>query len=274
MLRILAVPLIWLTLAIPANAQTTARIDALVKALGLPEMIEVMREEGMVHGDDFAQDMFPDQATGRWQAMVAEIYDPDRITGMVYADFEGALGPETMDEILAFFQSPVGAEIIALEISARRALLDTDLSDDNDARVAELRAEEHPRMAQLAKFIEVNDLLEANVVGALNSNFAFFSGLVDGGAYDRPMSSEEILTEVWSQEDEIRADTEIWIYGFLSMAYTPLDDDEMQAYIAFSETTAGQKLNTALFSAFNKMFDDVSYALGRGAAQLMGSEAL
>ena len=274
MIRILAITLIWIGSLLPVSAQTDAQIDAVVDALGLPEMIDIMREEGIDHGDQLAQDMFPDRAEGQWQTIIAEIYDRDRIRDLVYSNLKTALGPEPVDDILGFFHGATGKEAIALEISARRALLDEQLNDANDARVAQLRAESDPRMDLLEEFIVANDLVEANVVGALNSNFAFFSGLADGGAYDRAMSSDDLLREVWSQEDAIREDTDVWIYGFLSMAYTPLSDAQLSEYIDFSNTNSGQKLNTALFEAFNLMFDDVSYALGLAAAEIMKSEAL
>ena len=48
-----------------------------------------------------------------------------------------------------------------------------------------------------------------------------------------------------------------------------LTDAELDAYIAFWETPAGQRLNAALFSAFEAAFSDVSRGLGRAAGQAM-----
>jgi hypothetical protein len=43
----------------------------------------------------------------------------------------------------------------------------------------------------------------------------------------------------------------------------------MTAYVAFSQTPEGQRLNGALFAAYDKVFRKVSYDLGRAAALLM-----
>ncbi|MEY4698536.1 MAG: hypothetical protein RIT14_2964, partial [Pseudomonadota bacterium] len=45
--------------------------------------------------------------------------------------------------------------------------------------------------------------------------------------------------------------------------------EELQAYITFSETEAGQALNVALFVAFDAVFTPISKALGLAVAKQM-----
>ena len=81
-------------------------------------------------------------------------------------------------------------------------------------------AERDPRLDLLDRFAEANDLIEENVSGALNSNLAFYRGMSEGGAFTgAEMTEEEMLSEVWSQEDDIRAETAGWLYPFLMLAY-------------------------------------------------------
>ena len=54
-----------------------------------------------------------------------------------------------------------------------------------------------------------------------------------------------------------------WVYPFLTLAYQPLSDDELQSYIDFSETPAGQRVNAAMFQAYDAVFDQISRDLGR-----------
>jgi hypothetical protein len=87
------------------------------------------------------------------------------------------------------------------------------------------------------------------------------------------MSEGEIMDLVWSEEDAIRADTDGWMRRFLFMAYSPLSDQDMQAYLAFSESDAGQALNAALFDGFDDMYHAIYYDLGRAVAdELQASE--
>ncbi|MFO8127697.1 hypothetical protein [Yoonia sp.] len=120
----------------------------------------------------------------------------------------------------------------------------------------------------------MNDLIEANVVGSLNSSYAFYTGLIDGGAMPADVTTETALQNVWSQEPDVRSDTTEWVYSFLLMAYQPLSDAELEAYIAFSRTEAGQDMSGALFSAFDGMFDDISRGLGLASSRFMVSQEL
>jgi len=137
-----------------------------------------------------------------------------------------------------------------------------------------MRVDNDPRIGQLAEFIAANDLLESNVVGALNANFAFYLGLSDGGAFPNPLSQDQMLSEVWSQEGVIREDIEEWLFSFLSLAYQPLSDADLQAYIDISNTPEGQAMNQALFVAFDGIFDEISRELGLAVAQVMAGQDL
>ncbi len=260
----------------PAFAQDdqAAKVDLLFDALGLPDMLMIMREEGLGYGETIADDMFPGSNNASWNAAVSQIYDVE----MMYEEVRGALGEalegDDVDAMLTFYTSEPGATIIDLEVSARRALLDDAVEEASKERAAIAAADETPRYLQVKAFVDANDLIESNVVGALNSNYAFLMGLLDGGAMPPGMTPDRALQDVWAQEDEIRSNTSEWVYSFLLMAYQPLTDDQMDAYIAFSNSDAGQDINGALFDAFNGMFDDMSRALGLAASRFMISQEL
>ncbi len=265
---------IWIVSIVPVQAQISPEMQRLTDVLGLPEIIEVMRQEGIDYGDELAESMFPGGSTQGWREAVSDIYDPERMRDVALTGFGEALDGDSIAALTDFFESDLGVEVIALEISARRALMDDAVDAANKAHVAQLFEADDPRIELLQQFIDVNDLLETNVEGALNSNFAFYTGLVDGGAYPEPVTEDKILSDVWGQEPEIRADTDEWLFGFLSMAYSPLSDEDLLAYIEFSKTDAGQALNTALFAGFSELFDGISNALGHAAARVMSSEDL
>ncbi len=271
-----AATLTWAVLSFPAFAQDSdvAKIDTLFEALGLPEMLSIMQEEGQTYGMTIAQDMFPSGDSESWAAAVAQIYDPEMMYEEVRGAFGEALEGDDIDAMLAFYTSAPGETIIELEVSARRALLDDAVEAASKDNAAIAINDNTPRFQLVQEFVETNDLIESNVVGALNSNYAFYMGLVDGGAGLPGVTSETAIQDVWAQEPEIRSNTSEWVYSFLLMAYQPLSDADMQTYIAFSETEAGQDINGALFDAFNGMFDDISRALGLAASRFMISQEL
>lgn len=255
-----------------ALAQAASAPDRLLSALGLPQIIEIMRAEGLASSEDLARDMISGGGLEQWRSDVDRIYDPDVMSRTVRQGFAEAIGDTDLAPLIAFFDSEEGQRVIALEISAREAMTDAGVEEAAREAARALYGTDDPRFALVTDFIEANDLIEANVAGALNSNFAFYKGLADGGAFE--MSEADMLADVWQGEQDTREDTTEWLYAFLLMAYGPLGDDDLQRYVDLSATPAGQSMNRALFAGFNAMFDQISYALGLSAARAMQSEEL
>ncbi len=260
------VALLVLPFAAAAQAQEAA-VDRLMAALRIGRVIEVMREEGLAHGDELAAEMLPDGAGALWQRELEKIYDTEAMARTVREGFEDGLEGADIAPVLEFFAGPEGQRLVGLEISAREALMDPDVEEAARERFRQLEAQDDPRFRLVQEFVRANDLVEANVEGALNATYQFYIGLSDGGAMD--IGEQEILAQVWQTEAETRADTREWLYAFLLMAYQPVPDAVLQDYIALSRTPGGQAMNRALFNGFDDMYGDISYALGRAAAQAM-----
>jgi hypothetical protein len=259
--------------AFPLSART---VEDLSRLLRLDEVIEVMRDEGLAYGRDLEAELFPGTGGARWDGVVDGIYDSAAMLRRFEAVFgpEMAADPQALQASLDFFGSERGQQIVELELAARRALLDDAVEEAAKARVEEMRRSDDPRLDLITRYAEANDLIEQNVAGALNSNLAFYRGMLAGGAFEGGLSEGDMLADVWSQEAEIRADTQDWLLPFLALAYDPLSDDDLQAYVAFSETPPGQTLNSALFSGFDRLFGTISEDLGRAAAQMIASQDL
>jgi hypothetical protein len=267
-----------LSVAAPAAAETTTEppaaaisISQLGEVMQLDALFDVLRDEGFAHGAELAADMFPLGGGPGWDSELAGIYDIPRMR----AEFNQTLragfsaDPESLAEVAAFFGSDLGSRILTLEIEARRAFLDE--ASEDAARVAadRRRASRDARARQIDRFIESSDLLEMNVAGALSGNLAFLSGMNEVGVNGVRLPEEEVMAQVWGQEEQIRNDTESWLHAYLGLAYAPLTDAELESYIEFWETPAGKRLNAVLFAAFEQVFSGVSRDLGRAAGQAM-----
>jgi len=261
------------TAVTPAFAQQSDS-DELFDLLRMSEILEIMRLEGVGYGDTIGQDLFGGEPSADWDRQVERIYTFDRMVEVVRDDFASSLEGVDVDPMLTFFGSDQGQMFITLEISARRALLDDAVEEASKDAAAIAAADEDERYMMVGEFVESNNLIEANVAGALNSNLAFYEGLVDGGAFQGTLTEEQILTDVWSQESDIRENTTEWIYSFLFLAYQPVEDTDLEAYIAFSQSEAGVAFNRAMFTSFDRLFVGISRELGRAAANEMTSTEL
>ncbi|MGI9391708.1 MAG: DUF2059 domain-containing protein [Boseongicola sp.] len=249
--------------SMPASAATDAEIDALYKIIGTPQLIEIMRIEGLDQAEELHASMFPGR--GGWDAIASSIYDTDRMAATFRTEFGAVLAPADVETLLAFFASDPGTRIVGLELSAREALLDEDVKKAAQEAFEALPGDDPERAALLEEFVSANDLIELNVMGALNASLAFYTGLSDGGGFE--MTESDMLREVWSQVPGVRAETESWIYSYAALAYQPLTDDEIEDYTALSRTPPGRDLNRALFAGFDAVFNEISLSLGLAASQ-------
>jgi hypothetical protein len=244
-----------------------AVVSDFTRALRIDEMLEVIRAEGLANGDDLAAEMFAGAAGADWSAAVAQVYDAGRMRqrfDQSMADLPDQDAAALADS-LVFYTSDLGQKIIGLELEARRAMLDPAVEEAAQARWREMGqgAGDQGRLDLLDRFVTVNDLIEMNVAGALNANLAYYRALSGAGAFGDAMPEAQMLSEVWAQEADLRKETVDWLFPYLNLAYGSLTPDEMQAYIAFSDTAAGRKANAVIFAAFDAVFVAASTELGR-----------
>ncbi len=254
-----------------AGAATAQDLSDVMQIGGV---VELMRAEGVDYGETLAAEMFPTKGGAAWRASVALIYDTTQMRKEFDAALAKALSGDqaTIDAAMAFFGDARGQRILTLELEARHALLDDAAEQAAKDRITQMKAEDAPRLQALRDFVQANDLVEMNVMGALNANLAFYRGLSSEGAFGGAMSEDDMLADVWSQEGDLRAETEEWLYSYLNLAYQPLSDADLAAYQAFSETPDGKRLNAAVFAAFDVIFTRISKDLGVAAARQMQGE--
>lgn len=258
--------------ALADDADRDIQFDTLMDVLKIRETVEIMQDEGAVYGGVLARDMIPDVDPELWAGVLDHIYDGDKMYEVLVTGFDAALQDTDLTPILDYYQTPQAAEIVALELSARRAFLDADTEAAAMQEYQEQAAEGTKLVDQVNVLIQDSDLVELNVMGALNSDLRFYNGLNEGGAFD--LSEEEILSDVWAGEQDLRVSSRDWLQAFLLMAYQPLEPDVLDSYAAFWRTEAGQDLNRAIFVAFDDMYEDLSYLLGLAIAEQMMIEEL
>ncbi|MCK8463610.1 hypothetical protein MUY35_07075 [Aliiroseovarius sp. S1339] len=258
-----------------AAAQTeTQAYDELWSLLRLDDLVEIMREEGASMALEADVDLLGHPGGDPWRKRVQAIYDSDRLQVEAEQAMEASLDAAHLDALCDFYKSEDIQNVVELEITARRAFMEGDV--ETRARSAWLSGRAlTPHEDVIVHFVEVNDLVERNVMGALNSNYAFLRALTD--AHPVPgekLTEQEILFEVWSQEVEIRRDTSEWLFAFLSTAYDPVSAEVLEAYVAFSETEAGHALNHAMFEALDQVYVRLSADLGRAVGEIGAQQDL
>lgn len=253
------------------SASASSLIDRYYAALHMDEVFEILRSEGVEAGQGMTEDG-QIGASPAWTARLGQIYAIDKMDALFRHALENNTAFEGSEEAIAFFETDLGSKIARLELDARVALAVEGMEDQIRERVSEMRGEDPDRIAMYQTFIDVNDLVESNVSGALNANLSFYQGMASNPAFGDGMTEDFMLTTVWAQEGEIREDMKDWTMNFSTLAYSVLSNEDVQQYIDISTVPSGQKLNAVLFAGFDKVFEVQSYELGRATAEFSAGD--
>ena len=267
---------------VPAVAAPTANADAargrqqvvsqLWDVMGMDALMPLLRDEALIEAESMRSEMFAQGREAGWRDRVAQIHDPARLEALFRRGVQGDLSDLPDPQIsmaLDFYRTALGQRLIRLETSARLAMLDPAV--EQDAREAFSKAASHsdPRVEQIGRLIEDADLIGPNVAAGMNAAVAFSQGFAQAGGFDMAMTEEQMLADAWSQEPGLRAETLGWMEAYLMLAYSPLSDDELERYIEFAGSDAGQSLSAVLFAGFDALVLQTSRDLGTAAAAQM-----
>ena len=266
-----AIPALALVLSTPLQAASTEEIDRLYEVMRTKDLLEVMSDEGLAEAEGLQDDMLGGRGGAAWDQSLARIYSVSAMEATFRATFDAELASADITPLLDFFASDTGQRVVRFEIEGRAAISDDAVEEAAKTAYFQL-APEGTRLKLLTEFLELNDLVELNVAGAMTANLAFFRGMAEGGGFE--MDEATMLARVWEQEGELRANTTEWVTAYLTFAYARLSDEELAAYIEISETKAGRALNRALFTGFYDVFTGISYDLGEMASRFMVTEEL
>lgn len=271
-MRLLAVTAAAVMLTAQAlSAQSASLIDRYYTVFDMETVLGILREEGVASGQSMTEDGSI-SASPAWTARLSAIYREDKAWDAFKRGMESIKDAESSTEALEFFEGELGARIVRIELEARRALSADGADEAAAAKVEEVREDDPALYLMYQEFISVNDLVDSNVAGALNSNLAFYRGMATNENYAEGLTENFILNTVWEQEPEIRKEMEEWTINFSALAYSSLSKAELQTYIDVSKTPAGQRMNAVLFAGFDAMFEEQSYELGRASAEFMLGE--
>ena len=254
--------------------------DDIIRAFLLPELFEIMASEGRASVLADGATPLQGNALARFRNDAEAIYDPERMLAEFATVLEDELArmPDARADALAFAASSLGQRILRLELAARDALLDDDVDRFarmalDDARSSPPQAPDARRLELVRARIEANDLVELNVSLGLNTSFAYYRGMLAENAV-QGMTSDMLLQLVWAQEPELRVEIEDWSESYFLMAYQPLSTPEMQDFVAYVSTPLAQDFNRALFRAFDTVFSEISFQVGRAIGRRLNIEEL
>ena len=245
----------------------------LLNQMRFGEIVTIMREEGISDSRELPKDLMMGQVGASWEHALSSIYNIEMMTQMVESLFLGSLGSKHLEGILEFVSSEAWQTSVDLELAARHAMLAPEIEQMAYDSYYRALAKNTRLVRDLETLVDFADLVEQNVVGALNGMYQFNLGLVDGGL-EMGYTEDELLAHIWAEEESIRIEVSEWMFSFLMLAYDPIERQMLLEQIRFFQTSEGRRLNAAMSDAFDGMLNDIAYQLGFALAGMMQESTL
>ncbi len=247
--------------------------DYLLSLVRIDEMVDVVREEGLSEYQGMPFDFFGGDFGNIWTDGLDRVFNEIELTNSIEQDFLNVIGETPRADIVSFLESDAWQVAVDYELKGRIAMLDPGVSDAAMTAYWNSFEKNTRRIQDITDLIETGDLINSNVVGAMNSMYEFNLGMISEGL-DLGMSEDDILVQIWSEEDSLRFDISEWIYSFLLLAYDPLETDLLQEQIEFFKTSEGKRFNRALIESFDRAYSRISFELGAAIAILAREQVL
>lgn len=244
----------------------------LYDAMYLDDIAEIMQDEGGDYVDSIGISYLEGRSLDRYKEQGHKLYDLAGLQTGLLNGLREELDADVAAQVLEFYETEAGQIAAKLEVSARRAISDQAVEDMAEAMVQEARSTQPERIADLLKFIQDLDLVQKNLEGSFNSQFAFLSEISTVRQFG--LDEQTILGLLAEGQSETERNIKQWLMAFTFMAYQPLTDKQFNAYLGMQRSDIGQDLNTALFTVFHDIDTQISRDLGKIVARLLTSQDL
>lgn len=264
MRQVLTVYFLLLT-ALPVYADAVT--ERLLEVLDAPRLLSQLAIEAERSGQDIDRDFLGGRGGAVLADTVTRLNDPVRVLPQIEASLTDLLDEDTRLAVTSFFESDLGQRIVSLELSARATIFDPSIEQAVRQRILD---DGLPEL--VADIMVQGDLVERNVIDAMSVLKQFYLGRMKGGAAD--MTPAEVDAFLEESIDGLRFETQSWLEAFMTLAYSPLSDEDLQIYAEFWRTEAGQAFDRALFAAFEQVFAESAFALGQLVGRLEASDEI
>jgi hypothetical protein len=188
-------------------------------------------------------------------------FSADRLRSSALRVLAAELSPSHATEAMDWYSSPTGLMITALEEAASHEFTDLNaaLQDGNAA----LAAATPKRQTLIIRLVRAT----RSVDSAVNTMVHSMAGLAQGVSSVLPNQKAPALAELYasmqSQRPQLIASATGMCTSMAAASYVTLSDSELQQYLGFLTTPAGQRLVDAMVKALDKAFFSASREFGR-----------
>jgi len=201
--------------------------------------------------------------------IVAERFAPETLHTKIRLEFQRNVEPGRLEKALAWYDSPLGKRVVGQELAAL-------ITAGGPEAVADLeRNRPSPRRLELIERLDEGGgasetTVDVTVAIVRSLTVAFQPGLPSVAGLSRAQLDKQIAQARNRTLENMRRLSRV----SMLLAYRALSDDELEQYVQFVESAAGQwylsVLNSALLAAVGAAADATAAELATAVPQLVG----
>jgi len=270
------------TLAGPAaRAETADQVQEIMRLAGIDKSFDnvgagivagVKQNLGKMETDP----SYREKVLAGLEPAAAKAFSPEKMRNEIRLTLERKLASGDYSAILAFYRSPVGKRMTALEAAAQSP----DAALQMQAKAGELveRLKNQPEWAEMLKALDSSvGLTESAINIAFNMGRATALGMAAADERTASLGDETIQAIDNALEKARPAMTAQMKQGMiLVLAYTYRDASvaELRDYVKFYSTPAGKQLNRAVVEGMNTAFTQAGSDFGHALMKELGKERI
>jgi hypothetical protein len=257
--------LVLLVLPLTAFGQVSGEVaEELLKKNGLWDQLgELSAQAGSGFEESLQNDsskMTPEERK-RYTALFAEAYNVTRLRSVALRVVQAQLGPQQLAALRAWYDSTLGKDITAREIADEKTQ-DTQEQHVRRGMDALARASDH-RRAQLNQAVRVTHAAETGAAVLIDSVIAIRQGVLEVDPGTPGPSVQELTDLLAKQRPRIEQRYGAITLASMALMYETLSDAELQRYVDFLSSPAGDEFNRVCVKAVGESMIDGAKEFGR-----------
>jgi Uncharacterized protein conserved in bacteria (DUF2059) len=210
-----------------------------------------------------------DAEFARVVAALDHAFAPERMRRIVEKGLAETLSVDDEKEALAWLSSPLGARITQIEVAAGEDEPMMKAMNESQQYFESLPKE---RADRFVRFAVSNKSGESGASLMIDMTTAIAYGIAVSIPNGDEGQVKVLRRKLESQRPQLVAALNQRSSYILAYTYRDLGDDEVDRYVAFVESPAGQRLNDAVIKVLVQAFEQASLEIGRNMGAAMPKE--
>jgi hypothetical protein len=198
------------------------------------------------------------------EAAARRAYSADALEKTVIAEMQSQLQPAEAQEILAWFNSPLGRNFTALVIAAGQPEEQAKLQ--RFAQAIQNHPPPEDRLALMESLQDCQQLTEGSTQLLLNMNAASAIALLEDPLDENALRSARASLE--AERPRLNSEVGALMLVLLTYSYRDVSNEDVQKYVAFCSSPAGTSYYRTMVSAFDEALRNAQASFAQNLAAL------